>query len=164
MRVCKEHLERMGIKLIGEYIDRALTGKVDKRPEFQRMVKDSNKKLFDYVIVYQFDRFARNIYDNLGHERRLKENGVKVISAMEHIEDTASGRFMRNILLSQNQYFSEELALKVKRGMYDTFLKGYSSGSVVYGYDKVKVDPSNENSRTKNKDFLRALLADHYRR
>ena len=149
IRVCLEYAERNNIKVIGEYIDRAMTGKVDKRPEFQRMVKDSSKKLFTYVLVYQFDRFARDIYDNIGNERKLKQNGVKVVSAMEHVEDTASGRFMRNVLLSHNQYYSEELAQKVKRGMYDTFLKGYSSGGVTYGYDKIKVDPSNENSKTK---------------
>ena len=168
IRVCKEYAERNGIKIIGEYIDRDLTGKVDRRPEFQRMIKDSNKKMFQYVIVYQFDRFARNIYDNLGHERRLKENGVKVLSAMEHVEDSASGRFMRNVLLSHNQYYSEELAQKVKRGMYDTFLKGYSSGSVVYGYDKLKVDPTNENSKTKKfivndkeSEIIKSIFADY---
>ena len=168
IRVCQEYADKHGITIIGYYKDKALTGKVDKRPEFLRMIKDSHKRLFKYVLVYQFDRFARNIYDNLGHERRLNDNGVKVLSAMEHVDDSASGRFMRNILLAQNQYFSEELSTKVKRGMYDSFLRGYSSGSNVYGYGKIKVDPNNENSKTKrfliNKkeaEIVQGIFADY---
>ena len=168
IRVCEEYAKASGLSVIGFYNDRATTGKADKRGEFQRMVKDSHKRLFSYVIVYQFDRFARNIYDNLGYERKLQQNGVKVVSANEQIEDSASGRFMRNVLLAHNQYFSEELAVKVKRGMYDSFLRGYSSGSVIYGYDKIKVDPNNDHSKTKKfvinekeAEVLRGIFADY---
>ena len=168
IRVCEEYAQKNDIAIIGHYKDRALTGTADKRPGFQRMVKDSYKKLFKYVLVYQFDRFARDIYDNLGYERKLKQNGVKVISANEQVEDSASGRFMRNVLLAHNQYFSEELAVKVKRGMYDGFLRGHSSGGNVYGYDKVRVDPGNENSKTKKyvvneteAEVIRGIFADY---
>ena len=58
IRECKEFAERQGIMVIGTYIDRAQSAKADNRPDFQRMVKDSTKRLFDMVIVWKLDRFA----------------------------------------------------------------------------------------------------------
>ena len=64
LRECKEFAERKGIKLVGTYIDRAMSAKTDNRPQFQKMIKDSEKGLFDTVIVWKLDRFARNRYDS----------------------------------------------------------------------------------------------------
>lgn len=58
LRECKEFAERKGIKLVGTYIDRAMSAKTDNRPQFQKMIKDSEKGLFDTVIVWKLDRFA----------------------------------------------------------------------------------------------------------
>jgi len=59
MQECYAFAERSGLKVIHEYIDRALTGTTDKRPEFLRMIEDSKRRGFAFVIVYQLDRFAR---------------------------------------------------------------------------------------------------------
>ena len=61
-KVCHEFAERNGYKIISEYIDRATTGTNDARPEFQRMIADSAKRLFQGIVVYQLDRFSRNRY------------------------------------------------------------------------------------------------------
>ncbi len=84
--------------VVGEYIDRALTGTTDKRPEFLRMIEDSKKKMFNYVIVYQLDRFARNRYDSATYKAKLTKNGVRVLSARENISDDASGVLMESVL------------------------------------------------------------------
>jgi len=127
-----------GYTLIGEYCDKGLTGKTDKRPEFQRMIKDSHRKLFNYVIVWQLDRFARNKYESAIHKNTLKKNGIKVLSAKEHISDDPSGVLMEGMLESMAEYYSAELRVKVKRGMNESWLKGQAlGGSSVYGYDVV---------------------------
>ena len=64
LRECKDYAERNGITILGTYIDRALSAKTDNRPEFQKMIKDSAKGLFDVVLVWKLDRFARNRYDS----------------------------------------------------------------------------------------------------
>ena len=64
LRECKEYAERNDIMILGTYIDRALSAKTDNRPEFQHMIKDSAKGLFDVVLVWKLDRFARNRYDS----------------------------------------------------------------------------------------------------
>ena len=90
IRECMEFAERNGITVFGTYIDRALSAKTDNRPEFQRMIKDSYRKLFDTVLVWKLDRFARNRYDSAYYKNILKKNGVKVISAKENISDGTS--------------------------------------------------------------------------
>lgn len=87
LRECKEYAERNDITILGTYIDRALSAKTDNRPEFQHMIKDSAKGLFDVVLVWKLDRFARNRYDSARYKNLLKKNGVKVISARENISE-----------------------------------------------------------------------------
>ena len=65
------YAERMGYQVVGEYIDRALTGTKDQRPDFQRMILDAEKKTFSVVIVWKLDRFARNRYDSAIYKARL---------------------------------------------------------------------------------------------
>lgn len=82
LRECKEFAEKNDITILGTYIDRALSAKTDNRPDFQRMIKDSEKNMFDVVLVWKLDRFARNRYDSAHYNSILKRNGVKVVSAL----------------------------------------------------------------------------------
>lgn len=59
LRVCYEFAQKNGYTIVGEYIDRAISGTTDARPDFLRMIDDSARKNFEYVLVYQLDRFAR---------------------------------------------------------------------------------------------------------
>lgn len=51
------------------------------------MIKDSAKELFEIVLVWKLDRFSRDRYDSAHYKHILKKNGVKVISAKEHISE-----------------------------------------------------------------------------
>lgn len=135
LRVCEDYAQRNGILILNTYIDRAMTGTNDNRPDFQRMLKDSNRKEWNYVLVYKLDRFSRNKYESTIHKRTLKNNGVKVLSAMENIPDTPEGIILESLLEGMNQYYSAELSQKVSRGMRENRLKGlYQGGGVPYGY------------------------------
>ena len=71
VRVCNEYAQRNEILIVDSYIDRAMTGTNDRRPEFQRMISDSNKKEWDYVIVYKLDRFSRDKYETVIYRKKL---------------------------------------------------------------------------------------------
>ena len=64
IRECTAFAEKNNITILRHYIDRAFSAKTDNRPEFQNMIKDSGKRLFDMIIVWKLDRFARNRYDS----------------------------------------------------------------------------------------------------
>ncbi len=95
IRVCTAFAEKNNITILRHYIDRAFSAKTDNRPEFQNMIKDSGKRLFDMVIVWKLDRFARNRYDSARYKATLKKNGVKVVSATEVISDGAEVSFWK---------------------------------------------------------------------
>ncbi len=150
LRVCEEYAKNNNIIIVQTYIDRAMTGTNDKRPEFQQMLKDSYKKQWDFVLVYKLDRFSRNKYESVIHKRTLKENGVKLISAMENIPDSPEGIILESLLEGMNQYYSAELAQKIKRGMHETRLKGFfQGGALAYGYKlegrKIVIDNESAN-------------------
>ena len=128
LRENKAFAEKNGIEIIGTYIDRALSAKTDNRPEFQKMIKDSSKGLFDIVLVWKLDRFARNRYDSAFYKATLKKNNVKVISATENISEGADGILLEAILEGFAEYYSVELAEKIKRGMTENALKLRSNG------------------------------------
>lgn len=139
LRECMEFAEKSGITVIGNYIDRALSAKTDNRPEFQKMIKDSYRKVFDSVIVWKVDRFARNRYDSAYYKNILKKNGVKVISAKEHIGEGSEGIILEAMLEGYAEYYSVELAEKINRGLTENALKGkLNGGGIPMGYRLTK--------------------------
>ncbi len=135
LRVCEDYAKNNDILILDTYIDRAMTGTNDMRPDFQRMIRDGSKRQWTYVLVYKLDRFSRNKYEATMHKHTLKNNGVKVLSAMENIPDSPEGIILESLLEGMNQYYSAELAQKVRRGMKETRLKGnYQGGALPYGY------------------------------
>ena len=135
LRVCEDYAKRNGMVIVGKYIDRAMTGKNDKRPDFQRMINDSKEKEWECILVYRLDRFSRNKYESVMYKHMLKQNGVKIVSAMENIPDTPEGIILESLLEAMNQYYSAELALKVKRGLKESWMKGNFTGGIKpFGY------------------------------
>lgn len=129
LKVCYEYAESNHYTVVGEYIDRAISGTTDNRAQFQKMIADSDKHTFEGVLVYQLDRFARNRYDSAINKAKLKKNGVRVLSAKENIADDASGILVEGVLESMAEYYSVELSQKIHRGMAINAEKCLSNGS-----------------------------------
>ena len=131
---CEKFAANNGLNIVNHYIDRALTATTDRRPQFQQMIDDSGKNLFDVILVWKLDRFARNRYDSAIYKHRLKNNGVRVMSVMENITDTPEGVLMESMLEGFAEYFSRDLAQKVTRGMRETAKKHKITGCLPFGY------------------------------
>ncbi len=91
VRVCKQFAEKNDLLVVDQYIDRATTGMNDNRAAFQQMLRDSKRRQWSVVIVYKLDRFARNKYESVVNRKKLTDNGVELVSAMENIPDTPEG-------------------------------------------------------------------------
>ena len=147
IRECYAFARKNNISVIAEYIDRAFSAKTDRRPDFQRMIKDSTKKNFNLVLVWKLDRFARNRYDSANYKATLKRNGVKVMSVTESISEGSEGILLESVLEGMAEYYSAELSEKVLRGHHENALKcRYNGGTLPIGFsiDKDKnynVDP-----------------------
>ena len=147
LRECYEYARRNNIDVIDTYIDRALSAKTDKRPNFQMMIKDSDKRKFDTIIVWKLDRFSRNRYDSATYKHKLRKNGVSVISATEVISKNAEGVLLESVLEGYAEYFSLELSEKVNRGLTENALKcQFNGGTVPIGFainkdHRFEIDP-----------------------
>jgi len=136
LRECHQYAERVGLSVIHEYTDSAISGTSDKRPAFQQMVRDSKSHTFEVVIVWKLDRFARNRYDAAIYRKQLKDNGVRIVSAMEAFSDSPEGIILEGLLESMAEYYSANLSENVQRGMYDSALKRRWLGPAMLGYKK----------------------------
>ena len=87
VKECAAYAERNGYTVIKTYADRAISGTTDNRPQFQKMIEDSKRKPFDFIIVWKLDRFARNRYDSAKYKAQLKKLGIKVIGIPGTIEN-----------------------------------------------------------------------------
>lgn len=138
LKECYAFAERSDLRVVREYVNEHLTGTNDKRTQFLQMIEDSKRKGFQYIIVYQLDRFARNRYDSATYKAKLKKNDVRVLSAKENITDDASGILIEGVLESMAEYYSAELSQKLKRGIAITAAKcKFFGGGIPLGY---KVD------------------------
>ena len=122
IRVCRAYAVTKNWDIVKVYVDRARSGRNDNRPDFQNMLSDSAKNVFDIVLVYQLDRFARNTFDSRKNEDFLAKNNIRVISATEPVtsedDDTHEDNFLaRGIVELFAENFSRDLSRKVKRGM-----------------------------------------------
>lgn len=148
IRKCREFAEQNNITIIGEYIDRALSGKTDKRDSFQRLIKDSSKGHFQAVVMYTLDRFARNRYDSAHYKSLLKKNGVRLFYTEQSITDEPEGIILESVLEGMAEYYSENLARGIRRGMKENALKCMITGGYMpLGYKKsadkrYEIDPA----------------------
>jgi len=130
-----DYAKKNNMTIVGQYTDRAVSATSDNRPEFQRMIADSDNRLFDAVLVWKLDRFSRNRYDSATYKAKLRKNGVRVISVMENISNNPEGILVESLLEGMAEYYSAELSQKVSRGMRETAMKCHSvGGATPLGY------------------------------
>lgn len=140
MHVCQDFCKRHNIRIVEMYIDRATSASkdIEKRVEFLKMIKDSEKGNFNAVIVYKLDRFARSRYDSATYKYRLKRNGVQLISATENITQDPEGIILESVLEGMAEFYSAELSQKINRGMRESAMKHNSiGGAIPLGYKTV---------------------------
>lgn len=148
MRAIEEYCRQKGYVLVEVYPDEEKTATTDKRPNFQRMIADAQKRLFDVVVVHKLDRFARNRYDSAHYKRILKKCGVRVESVLEQLDGSPEAVILESMLEGMAEYYSLNLAREVRKGMRENAEKGiHTGGRPPYGLrvnpqtKKLEIDP-----------------------
>ena len=135
LRECMDYALKNKYTVIGTYVDRALSARTADRPGFQRMIADSAKRLFEVVLVWKLDRFSRDRYDSAHYKHVLKKNNVRVISIKENISDGPEGIILESMLEGYAEYYSAELAQKIRRGQHENAMKCMNNGgNIPLGY------------------------------
>ena len=149
IKICTDYAERKKYIVINTYKDSALTGKNDNRPALQKLIKDCSNGTFDMVLVYSIDRFGRDLKQSLNNADKIeKDNGILLVSVTENFTNDPSGRFFRNVMMAHAQYYSDELSVKIKRGMdYNGEKCLCTGGNIALGFKvnkdrQFEVDPN----------------------
>ena len=123
-------------QVVSTYTDEARSATTDNRPQFQQMIADSSKGLFDIVLVHKLDRFSRDRYDSAIYKKKLKKNHVKLCSVLERMDDSPESIMMEAVLEGMSEYYSKNLAREVMKGMNETALQcKHTGGCPPLGYD-----------------------------
>ena len=128
VRAINEYCNKKEYELIHVYADEAQSATNDQRKQFLQLIDDSKNKEFEYVIVHKLDRFARNRYDSAFYRRELKNNGIKILSVLENLDDSPESVILESMLEGMAEYFSMNLRREVKKGMNENALKGLHNG------------------------------------
>ena len=135
IRACLDYAEKKDCQVVEKYIDRALSGKSDKRPEFQRMMEDSKNRKFDILLVHKYDRFSRNRYDHAVYGKELEDNGIDLVAVAEDFGTGKEASLMQGILQSLSQYYIENLSEEIRKGHKENALKAvHNGGYAPFGY------------------------------
>ncbi len=137
VRACKEYARINNLTIVDEYIDRGKSATTDKRPGFQRMIEDSDRKMFDVVLVHKLDRFARNRADSVQYRLHLENNNVILKSVVENFNpNEPESVILESVLEGFNEYYSRNLAREVEKGKKENALKCLHTGGIPpLGYD-----------------------------
>lgn len=137
-RACREYAAAHGYSVSAVYADRAASGKTDRRPDFQRMMRDAKSQRFDVVLVHKYNRFARRMSDHVRYEDKLNSYGVQLIAVAEDFGTGKEAVIMKALMRSLSEYYIIDLSDEVKKGHRENAMKALHNGGLApFGYDIV---------------------------
>ena len=142
LRALRDYAEKNGYLVVREYVDEAESGRIADRPQFRKMLDEASKpeSPFNEILVWKFSRFTRKREHAVAFKSMLRRKGIRVVSITEHADDTPTGKLMEAIIESVDEFYSENLAEEVKRGMREAASRGFwMNASAPYGYRRVYV-------------------------
>ena len=142
LRALKDYAKANGYSVAREYVDEAESGRVADRPQFREMIEEGSqpKAPFEVILVWKFSRFTRKREHAVAFKSMLRRKGVRVVSITEHADDPPTGKLMEAIIESVDEFYSENLAQDVVRGMRESASRGFFLASKApFGYKRVKV-------------------------
>ena len=142
LRALKDYAKANGYSVAREYVDEAESGRVADRPQFREMIEEGSqpKASFEVILVWKFSRFTRKREHAVAFKSMLRRKGVRVVSITEHADDSPTGKLMEAIIESVDEFYSENLAQDVVRGIREAASRGFFLASKApFGYKRVKV-------------------------
>ena len=142
LRALRDYAEKNGYAVVREYVDEAESGRIADRPQFRKMLDAAERPdaPFREILVWKFSRFTRKREHAVAFKSMLRRRGVRVVSITEHADDSPTGKLMEAIIESVDEFYSENLAQEVMRGLRESASRGFWVAPVPpHGYRKVEV-------------------------
>ena len=138
VRACREYAARHDLTITAVYADEAISGRTANRTQYQKMLSDASKKLFNVVLIHKYDRIARNLEEHVKLSARLNKCDIDLIAVAQDFGNSAESKIMRALIWSMSEYYSDNLSLEVQKGHKEIALKAmHNGGYAPFGYDVV---------------------------
>ena len=164
-RLLREYCERQGWDIYRTYSDRGISGKdIKHRPELKQMLKDSDEKKFDMVLVWKINRLSRKLADVLKMVELFDKNNVTFKSYSETFDtDSPSGKMQLQMMALIGEFERGTIAQNVKMGIIAKAKSGKHCGGIVLGYNIVPVEGSINKKRKETKLVINEKEAESVR-
>jgi DNA invertase Pin-like site-specific DNA recombinase len=125
----REYIRNRRWKIAGEYVDKGISGASDSRPELNRLMADANRRRFDVVVVWKFDRFARSVSHLLRALETFRALGIEFVSLSENIDtSTPTGKMVFTVLASVAELERSLIGERVRAGLRNAKARGTRLG------------------------------------
>jgi len=123
-----------------EYIDQGVSGRQRRRPQLDELMKNAHRRLFDVVLVWKFDRFARSLKHLIDSLEEFRVLGIDFVSYTEGVDTTTpTGQLLFNVVGAVAQFERDLIAERVRAGMAHARAIGKQIGRPRAIIDAVKV-------------------------
>lgn len=124
-----EYTSRAKLNIVKEYVDIAVSGRKEGRPALRQLMKAARNRVFDCVVVWKFDRFARSVSHLLKALEEFNHLGIRFISVQDQIDtDSPMGKAMFTIIGAMAELESSLISERVKAGMAAAKSRGKKIG------------------------------------
>lgn len=129
------------MQIVDVYADEGITARkaLNKRLQFQRLIKDVQAGKIDLILVTKLDRWFRNIKDYHNTQEILEKHNCNWRTIYESYDtSTSSGRLHINIMLSVNQDECDRTSERIKAVFkHKKEKKEATTGAMPLGYKVV---------------------------
>lgn len=142
---CREFASKNGYEVIKVFIEKGESAKTQDRTELQKLVKYAveNNKQLSAIIIWKYDRLARNLSDQTELVTHFSKLNIRVLSTTENNEENSTGKLMRNIIGSFAQYENDLKSERTISGMKQACKDGRWCWPAPIGYTNIR-DSSNK--------------------
>jgi site-specific DNA recombinase len=135
----RDFARQRGWNIVEEFVEPGASARTAERPELTRLLARCTSDAKPHVVlIHKIDRLARNVFDHATIRALLKQQGIKLASVVENVDESVSGELVENIMASIAQFYSANLSEEVKKGMRQKVMNGGWPHRAPRGYVIVK--------------------------
>ena len=152
--------DAMGATIVKEFADAGESGRTADRPQLQEMLQYLRDHRVDVVYVHKIDRLARDRASDVQINLAIRQTGARLVSIPGNVDETPQGQLVHGIFSAVADFYSQNLAQEVAKGMEQRVRTGGTLGRAPLGYENIRTFVNGAEARQVAIDPVRA---DHVR-
>jgi DNA invertase Pin-like site-specific DNA recombinase len=125
----RDFARRRGFHVSAEYVDQGVSGARERRPQLDLLMRDSQRRKFDVLLVWKLDRFARSLKHLVNALAEFEALGVAFVSLRDNLDlTTPAGRLMFQVIGAMSEFERALITERVRAGIANAQKRGVRFG------------------------------------